>query len=51
MKTKLLKTLRRNYYWKYVNGNWMFYDSTKNIEVFLKTDDYKFPNDCLIYTL
>ena len=51
MKTKLLKTLRRNYYWKYINGNWMFYDRAKNIEVFLKTDDYKFPNDCLIYTL
>ena len=48
MKNNLLKQLRKRYYWRIENNNWVVYDKKQNREFTMKVNT---SNDALISTL
>ena len=48
MKNNLLKSLRKRYYWRLENGNWVVYDKKHNREFTIKVNN---SNDALINIL
>ena len=48
MKNNLLKSLRKRYYWRIENGNWVVYDKNQNNEFTIKKSN---SNDAIINLL
>ena len=48
MKNNLLKSLRKRYYWRLENGNWVVYDKNQNNEFTIKKSN---SNDAIINLL